>query len=85
MAKNIQIRNKTSFKTRSAKNLPLNMAEDVKVDCGVMEVIIKRLKNHFSRSQADLQSIISPYTPKKDKFLFIALAILLKLLVRNTI
>ena len=38
---------------------------------------MKRLKNHlFLRNQMYLQSILPPYTPKKDEFFLIVLAII---------
>ena len=47
------------------------MAESAEAGGKVMEIIMKRLKDHFSTSWADLQNILPPYAPKKDEFLLI--------------
>ena len=75
MAETVQVESKTSSIIRSAKNLPSNMAHNVEIGSRVMEMMIKQLKIHLARSLMDLQSILSPYIPKKNKFLLIVLAI----------
>ena len=50
MAKDAEIGNGTNFTTRSTKNLPLDMAEDAKIDGRVMEVMMKQSKDHLPRS-----------------------------------
>ena len=41
----------------------------------VMVVMIKWSKDHLLKDQANLQSILPPYTPKKDEFPLIVLVI----------
>ena len=75
MAKNAEVRSGTSSIIRLAKNLLLGIAEDVEDSAMVIMMIMKRSKNHFLTSQADLQSILPLYALKKDEFSLIVLAI----------
>ena len=68
------VKSKTSFITRSAKNSSLDIVKDGEVGGKVRQVMTKRSKNQLSRSQLDLQDILPSYTPEKNEFSLIVLA-----------
>ena len=75
MTEDAKVRIKTSPTTRSAKNLPLDMAEDVEVDGNGDGDGDETVEKSPSKKSADLQGILSTHAPEKDKFSLIVLAI----------
>ena len=79
MAENAEIGSRMSFTTRSSKNLSTsgNLAEDAELVAIVIDVMIKRSKNHlFPRNQMYLHGILAPNAAKKDEFPLTVVAML---------
>ena len=70
MTKDDEIGNKTSSTTGSAKNLPLDKAEDVEVDSKVMGVMIKWSKRSSSRKLSGLMDYLISLRSHADSVAF---------------
>ena len=77
MAEDAEVESGTSSTTRLAKNFLASKTwlRMVRLARG-MVVMMKQSKDHLLRSWADLQDILPLYTPEKDEFSLIVLAMI---------